>query len=420
MRAAGLLQAVAGLRECFDDALVVRTGSPARVVPDLVTETGACSVHISAESTPFGRRRDSGVQSALPAGVPLVATGSPYAIGPGIIRTGQGSGYQVFTPFSRAWRAHGWPAPASRPSVDWVSGIESDPLPAPPAMDPALPPVTEQAAAHAWEAFRDKSLDDYHQNRDRPDLAGTSRLSVHLKFGTIHPRTILAGIGDRAGKGSFTFVTELAWREFYADVLWHHPTALWQDLRPAMAGMPYDDPDTDPAAAQGLRAWQQGRTGYPMVDAGMRQLLAEGWMHNRVRMLTASFLTKHLHVWWPHGARHFLQHLVDGDMASNNHGWQWVAGTGTDAAPYFRVFNPVTQGLKFDPGGDYVRRYLPELAHLPGSAAHEPWKRVDGYRYGYPQRIVDLAAARAEALARYENAKRSAPDRSDQRQARDW
>ena len=163
-----------------------------------------------------------------------------------------------------------------------------------------------------------------------------------------------------------------------------------------MPGLTYDDHE------DAIDAWRQGRTGFPIVDAGMRQLLAEGWMHNRVRMITASFLTKDLHVWWPVGARHFLDHLVDGDLASNNHGWQWVAGTGTDAAPYFRVFNPITQGLKFDPQGDYVRRWIPELAHLSGKAAHEPWDTEDGYAEGYPERIIDHAEERQVALDRYQ------------------
>ena len=166
--------------------------------------------------------------------------------------------------------------------------------------------------------------------------------------------------------------------------------------------MPYDDgPEVDLL----VEAWRQGLTGYPFVDAGMRQLRAEGWMHNRVRMVTASFLVKDLHVWWPVGARFFLDQLVDGDIASNSHGWQWVAGTGTDASPYFRVFNPITQGRKFDPDGEYVRRWIPELAHLAGAAAHEPWRAPDGYRHGYPERVVDHAEERMEALRRYDLAR---------------
>ena len=178
-------------------------------------------------------------------------------------------------------------------------------------------------------------------------------------------------------------------------MLFCNPDSAWDDLN-AVAGLTYDEP-TD-----AIEAWKDGTTGYPIVDAGMRQLRSEGWMHNRVRMITASFLTKDLHVWWPVGARHFLDHLVDGDLASNNHGWQWVAGTGTDAAPYFRVFNPVTQGLKFDPAGDYVRRWVPELAHLSGKAAHEPWDAEGGYDHGYPKRIIDHAEERRRALDRYQ------------------
>ncbi|HQY98050.1 MAG TPA: FAD-binding domain-containing protein, partial [Phycicoccus sp.] len=214
------------------------------------------------------------------------------------------------------------------------------------------------------------------------------------KIGSIHPRTLLADLDGEAGPGAETFAVELAWREFYADVLWHNPTSAWTDLRPTLIGMAYDD------AGDQFEAWQQGCTGYPIVDAGMRQLLATGWMHNRVRMIVASFLTKDLHIWWPLGAQHFMDHLVDGDLASNSHGWQWVAGTGTDASPYFRVFNPVTQGLKFDPDGDYVRRWVPELRHLDGKSAHEPWRVPNGYTQGYPECIVDHAEERQEALGR--------------------
>jgi deoxyribodipyrimidine photo-lyase len=219
-------------------------------------------------------------------------------------------------------------------------------------------------------------------------------MSAHLKYGEIHPRTMLAGMVGRGSKGAEAFRTELAWREFYADVLWHRPDSLREYLRPEFARLRYSPPGWQ------LEAWQAGQTGFPLVDAGMRQLLHEGWMHNRVRMVTASFLVKDLHVEWQHGARHFMRHLVDGDVASNTHNWQWAAGSGTDAAPYVRVFNPVTQGLRFDPDGRYVRRYVPELAHLEGSAAHTPWDHSDGYAHGYPQRIVDHAVERQEALDR--------------------
>jgi deoxyribodipyrimidine photo-lyase len=335
--------------------------------------------------------------------VPLVATGSPYAAGPGTVRNAEGSPYRVFTPFARAWRAQGWPAPAGRPEVRWHTGVAGEVVEA----GTEVGEVGEQAALQRWEAFLASELTSYGQDRDRPDLDATSRMSIPLKYGEVHPRTLLADLSRRrtpaTGASVDRFITELGWREFYADVLWYDPRSAWQDWRDELRSMPYED------APELVDAWRAGRTGYPFVDAGMRQLRAEGWMHNRLRMVTASFLVKDLHTWWPVGARHFLEHLVDGDLASNNHGWQWVAGTGTDAAPYFRVFNPVTQGLRFDPEGAYVRRWVPELRHLPGAAAHEPWRHPDGYGEGYPQRIVDHAEERREALARLAHAKGRRP-----------
>ncbi|MBK7720804.1 MAG: deoxyribodipyrimidine photo-lyase [Austwickia sp.] len=407
VRTACLSEAVQALSEATDGALVVRRGDPAQVVAEVAASVGAASVHISGETTPYGRRRDAAVRARLGA-IPLVATGTPYAVGPGTLVTGAGTPYQVFTPFSRAWRDHGWPAPApTPPTLRWLSDADGDPLPEPDhrAQAPRLPACSPQAAVQRWREFLEAGLTSYDADRDRPDLDGTSGLSMHLKYGTVHPRTLLADVArhvgqqDASGAGVRRFVTELCWREFYADVLWHRPDSAWADLRSGLAAMAYDDPGA------AFAAWQAGRTGYPLVDAGQRQLLAEGWMHNRVRMVSASFLVKHLHVWWPHGARHFMRHLRDADLASNSHGWQWVAGTGTDAAPYFRVFNPVAQGRKFDPHGDYVRRYLPELAHLPGASVHEPWKAPTGYDHGYPARLVDHDEERREALRRYDAAR---------------
>jgi deoxyribodipyrimidine photo-lyase len=224
-------------------------------------------------------------------------------------------------------------------------------------------------------------------------------MSAHLKYGEVHPRTLLADLAAHPGPAAERYRSELCWREFYADVLWHRPESAREPLRNDVGRMRVDEP------GDRFRAWQEGRTGYPVVDAGMRQLLAEGWVHNRARMIVASFLVKDLHIAWQLGARHFMHWLRDGDLASNNQGWQWVAGTGTDPAPFFRIFNPVTQGLKFDQDGDYVRRYVPELRHLPGGSAHEPWKDPRGYDHGYPPRIVDHAAERADALRRYEEAR---------------
>jgi len=400
-RLAALHEAVSGAGESFDDALVVRHGRPEEVLPALVREVRAGSVHVTAETTPYGRRRDERVRAALPPDVALVATGSPYAVTPGRILTGGGTPYQVFTPFSRAWRDHGWRRPAAAPTgLRWLRGVASEPFGVGEVGPTAAGPcIDEGCALERWHEFLDAGLDTYAVERDRPDLAGTSGMSVHLKYGTIHPRTMLADLAAvTAGRGPdvTSYVNELCWREFYADVLWHRPGSAWADLRPGLSAMTYDDPES-PA----FEAWRSGRTGYPLVDAGMRQLLAEGWMHNRVRMVTASFLVKDLHVWWPSGARHFLAHLRDGDIASNSHGWQWVAGTGTDASPYFRVFNPVAQGERFDPLGDYVRRYVPELRHVAGRAVHQPWRVVGAYDGGYPARVVDHAAEREEALRRY-------------------
>ncbi|WP_152188908.1 cryptochrome/photolyase family protein [Georgenia satyanarayanai] len=405
VRRAHLAAALAELDESYDGAVVVRVGRPEEEIPRLVREVGAGSVHVSRETTPYGRNRDERVGRTLDE-VPLVATGTPYAVGPGLVRKADGGPFQVFTPFSRAWREHGWPRPAPLPDgLRWHRGVESSPVPWDEEADVRC---GEATALARWADFLENDLADYGRDRDRPDLDATSQLSVHLKYGTIHPRTMLADIAAHPagrGEGARRFVTELCWREFYADVLWHRPESAWADLREDLRGMEYADPDGD--ASDHVHAWQEGRTGYPFVDAGMRQLLTEGWMHNRVRMVVASFLVKDLHVWWGHGARYFLEHLRDGDVASNNHGWQWVAGTGTDPAPYFRVFNPITQGERFDPDGAYVRRYVPELAHVPGRAVHQPWTVPDGLSNGYPERIVDHAAERLEALRRYEAAKAS-------------
>jgi deoxyribodipyrimidine photo-lyase len=402
-RSQRLLASLKALSKDTRDALVIRRGDPVDVIPRLAKQVGAHQVHVSRETTPYGRRRDEKVEKALAdQGCELVATGTPYAVGPGRIVNQSGSPYKVFTPFSRAWHQHGRPAPAARPKrIAWLrDDMRSDPLPKAPHME-----AGEAAALKRWQAFLHDGLTAYDDERDRPDLDTTSRLSAPLKYGEIHPRTILADIAAHSAgrsKAATAYVTELIWREFYADVLWHNPRSAWHDLRPELAKLPYD---TGAETDRLVDAWREGRTGYPVVDAGMRQLLEEGWMHNRVRMITASFLTKDLHVWWPVGAQHFLDHLIDGDIASNNHGWQWVAGTGTDASPYFRVFNPVTQGRKFDPDGEYVRRWVPELRHLSGAAAHEPWKHENGYDDEYPERIVDHDDERKETLARYERAR---------------
>lgn len=405
VRRAWVAASVLALRAETGGRLVVRYGDPSVVVPAVAGEVGAGRVHVTGETTPYGRTRDARVRTALEAsGVDFVGTGTPYAVDPGTVLNGKQEPYQVFTPFSRAWREAGWEQPLPAPAVSWVD-VPSDPAATAALTEatsgtsptPALPPAGSAAAIRRWAHFREQDLHDYDTARDLPAVEGTSRLSPYLKVGSVHPRQLLQDL-EPAGR----FATELAWRDFYADVLWHRPATAWQDLR--NLAIAYDEPAE---AAELIEAWQRGRTGFPIVDAGMRQLLNTGWMHNRVRMITASFFTKDLHLWWPIGARHFLDHLLDGDIASNSHGWQWTAGTGTDASPYFRVFNPITQGKKFDPSGDYVRRWVPELAHLPGVAVHEPWKHHLGYEADYPAPVVDHALERQVALDRYADRSRS-------------
>ncbi len=414
VRRGWLAASVRAAVESYDGHLTLRVGDPVTTVVATAAEVGARSVHVSAETTPYGARRDAAVRRGLAdQGIDWVATGSPYAVGPGRVTKKDGEPYRVFSPFARAWREHGWAEPAPTPrGVRWGEQC-SDPDAAT-RLDRAvsecpvdLPTAGEEVALRRWRAFRDERIADYAEARDRPDLPGTSRLSPYLKVGAIHPRTILADLARRRGRAVSAYVDELAWREFFADVLHAEPGSAWHDLRPELRSMPYDEPDDVVAA------WRQGRTGLPIVDAGMRQLAETGWMHNRVRMITASFLCKDLHVWWPVGARHFLDRLLDGDVASNNHGWQWIAGTGTDAAPYFRVFNPITQGRRFDPDGDYVRRWVPELAHVAGKGVHEPWKVHVGYLHGYPEPVVDHGVERVEALRRYDAARRGATGAAD-------
>ena len=360
-------------------------------------EIDASAVHVTADCGPYGRRRDDAVEQAL-GDVAFVRTGSPYAVTPGRVVKSDGSPFKVYTPFYRAWREHGWPTPASTIAgrVSWTADVDGIDIPKDPRLPAALtlPCAGEEAARRAWSTYRRTALQDYADVRDRPDLDRTSHLSVYLKWGCIHPRTLLAELGPH----DETFRRELAWREFYASVLFHWPESAREYFQPALAGLPY----AQPGAA--FDAWRVGRTGYPIVDAGMRQLADTGWMHNRVRMIVASFLVKDLHIEWTHGARHFMKHLVDADLASNQHGWQWTAGTGTDPSPFFRIFNPVTQGRKFDPDGDYVRRWVPELRGVDGSAVHEPWLLPDRPA-DYPEPIVDHATERAVALAQYNAAR---------------
>ena len=406
-RRAYLVDSLRALDESLGGHLTVRHGDPAEQVVTMTRAVGARAVYASSDFGPYGGRRDLRVERALAdEGIELRRLGSPYAVAPGTVTNGSGEGYKVFTPFSRTWLEHGWRDPAGRPGTGqaWLGpggAVDSVGIPEVPVPDGLnLPAAGEKAARRRWRDFLDGAVEGYDDDRDRPDLDATSHLSVHLKWGEIHPRTLLADLAEKPGPGATTYRTELAWREFYADVLHRFPDSARNYFNPEYASMQYDEP------AEDLKAWQEGRTGFPIVDAGMRQLRATGWMHNRVRMIVASFLVKDLHLEWQHGARHFMRWLVDGDLASNQHGWQWVAGSGTDAAPYFRVFNPTAQGRRFDPDGRYIRRWVEELADVDDDTVHAPVARADGPPNGYPEPLVDHAEERREALARLDRIKK--------------
>ena len=387
------------LHDALGGRLLITRGRPEERIPQICAAVDATAVHISSDFSPFGVRRDVAVGAELSARrIDLIATGSPYLVSPGRVTKDDGTPYKVFTPYFRRWREIGWRAPAqSDPtSVAWVDPVGMAGLPD--HVDAPNPGVTlevpggEAAARHRWKEFLSDGLGDYATDRDRPDKTGTSRMSAHLKFGTIHPRTMVADLTLR-DSGPGAYLRELAFRDFYAAVLHQWPVSAWRNWNTSFDTI---EVDTGPQARAAFELWKQGRTGYPIVDAGMRQLVGTGFMHNRVRMIAASFLVKDLHLPWQWGAGWFLEQLVDADMASNQHGWQGCAGTGTDAAPYFRVFNPTAQGEKFDPSGDYVRRWVPELA---GTADVHRFKA--GRPADYPEPMVDHGAERAEALRRY-------------------
>jgi deoxyribodipyrimidine photo-lyase len=401
------LRALDGDLRRLGSRLIVRRGDPLVELPRLAAECGASSVFAEEDVSSYALRRDAAVARQLDLrltpglGVHPVST---------VLRA-DGMPYTVFTPYSRAWKAlpldkEVLPAPDALPPAPDLPSVPLPDLPAPERF-----PAGERIAQARLAAFLDGPIGDYADGRNRLDLDGTSSLSPYLRFGMLSARQAAAAARQAAAlapdapsrASCESWLNELIWREFYQSILYHFPNVLEESFKPSMRGIPWR------SAPQDLRAWQAGLTGYPVVDAGMRQLAAIGWMHNRARMITASFLVKHLLINWQEGERWFMQMLVDGDPAANNGGWQWVAGTGTDAAPYFRVFNPILQGKKFDPEGDYIRCWVPELANVPTQFIHAPWEmplveqRACGVMIGsrYPLPLIEHNFARQRALSVY-------------------
>ena len=400
VRQHSLVESVRSLSGSIPSGLSILKGECADQISDFATSRGIARIVATRAFDTHGMLEQAQVAEALyKAGISLELVGSNYAVEPGTVRKDDGTPLKVYTPFYKRWVINPISAPLALDvsSIEWATASGELPVVAVPA--PFKIVASEAFALETLERFRKRALSDYADGRNRTDLSGTSHLSHALAHGEIHPRTILATLGD--SKGEEVFRKEIAWREFYADVMFHNPHTYDDYFEPRFANMRYESEENNPK----LEAWYQGKTGYPMVDAAMRQLLETGWMHNRARMIVASFLVKDLHIEWQVGARWFEKWLTDFDPASNSHGWQWTAGCGTDASPYYRVFNPVLQGFNFDPNGDYVRKYSPELRHISGPEVHEPWKLIDGLANGYPAPIVDHHQERDEALARLEEIK---------------
>jgi deoxyribodipyrimidine photo-lyase len=397
--AASLEERGAGLR--------IAPGRPVDVVPALAREVGASEVFVTRDAAPYGRGRDRGVAEALGAfGATLRPKRGLYVHEPDEVTKADGGPFTVYSPYVRAWHALRRRAPLPAPDrIPGPPGGRPDPIPAMPAptADASLMPEPGERAARArLDAWLAGPIATYSTSRNRLDRDGTSRLSQDLRWGLLSPVEVVER-AEGAGEGRRVFVQELIWREFYAHVLWHNPRVLREPFQEAFAGMPWRE---DRGA---FAAWAEGRTGYPVVDAAMRQLRGSGFVHNRGRMIAASFLTKDLLLDYRLGEAEFMRHLTDGDVASNDGGWQWTASTGTDPQPYFRIFNPVLQGKRFDPDGEYVRRWVPELRRVPPNRIHEPWTMTEdeqataGCRIGrdYPAPIVEHAPARERALAAY-------------------
>jgi deoxyribodipyrimidine photo-lyase len=420
-RNAYLLEALAGLDEGLKrigGALLYREGDPAAEIPKLAAECGAEAVYVNEDHTPHSVRRDRRVARALSdADVAFESRTGLTIADVREIRTQEGGPYKVFTPFSKAWQAAPRRAVEDRPSAVRLPDVPKGRAPA--AADLGIDEDArrvaraarpgEEAARRAVQGYLRRGRNgpaDYKKVRDLPGLDATTRWSIPLHYGCVSPLELESWLKRLRGPGPIELRRQLAWRDFWLHLLRHFPANRELEFDQRFRGLPWGDD------AEALEAWKQGRTGFPLVDAGMRQLAAEGWMHNRARMTVATVLTKHLGVDWREGEAHFMEMLLDGDMAQNNGNWQWAASVGADAVPYFRLISPTRQQQRFDPDGTYVRRWVPELAAFPNRHLAEPWKASDEEQQGagciigadYAEPIVDLDPARDAALARFKQA----------------
>ncbi len=392
--------------------LVIKHGDPLEVLKTLVAEKDAVRIFCEADFTPYAIQRDERIARELP----LSVVGAPTILHPASVIKMDGTPYAVFTPYSKKWREQFLAKPISIQLLENIfAQIQTESTPLPGYIPGKYFVPGEKAAQESLSQFLGGQVYQYHQNRNRLDLDGTSRLSPYLKFGMVSARQaawmvrqkLITNSPSSELEGCETWLNELIWRDFYSAILYYHPNVLHQAFQAKYRNLDWRYAPDD------LERWKLGQTGYPVVDAGMRQLLQTGWMHNRARMITASFLVKDLLINWQEGEAWFMQQLVDGDPASNNGGWQWTAGVGTDAAPYFRIFNPTTQGKKFDPTGNYIRTWLPELAGVPNAYIHQPEQmpldvqQQVGCVIGrnYPKPMVDHAIARERCLQVYRQQK---------------